>query len=144
MWSSRRCFRLAQYFGWTEILRRDIQFLAFPEDANTMKVAELQLEITRRFGTDRYGDAMMIWSDEQRAIGERMIVEEHGKVLCMGYARFQDEVDRVYAGSLARVRAQVHAEAARRRLRDVQHLLCELVETLDARRVRYTTDLERA
>ena len=25
-------FRLAQYFGWTEILRRDIQFLSFPED----------------------------------------------------------------------------------------------------------------
>ena len=24
-------FRLAQYFGWTEILRRDIQFLSFPE-----------------------------------------------------------------------------------------------------------------
>ena len=54
---------------------------------------------------------MMIWSDEQRALGELMIVEQHGKVLCMG---------------------------------DAQHLLCELVETLDAHRVRYTRDLSRA
>src|SRR5262245_49072609 len=28
-------FRLAQYFGWSEILRRDIQFLSFPEDDDT-------------------------------------------------------------------------------------------------------------
>jgi hypothetical protein len=34
----------------------------------------------------------MIWSDERRAIGERMMVEEHGKVLCMGYATFRRTV----------------------------------------------------
>lgn len=34
--------------------------------------------------------------------------------------------------------------AAHERLRDVQHLLCELVETLDTHRVRYAEDLERA
>lgn len=32
-------FRLAQYFGWTEILRRDIQFLSFPQAADTRRVA---------------------------------------------------------------------------------------------------------
>jgi hypothetical protein len=31
-----------------------------------------------------------------------------------------------------------------KRLRAVQHLLCELVETLDTRRMRYTDDLQRA
>jgi hypothetical protein len=35
-------------------------------------------------------------------------------------------------------------EAAHERLREVQHLLCDLVETLDAQRTRYTRDLERA
>ena len=35
-------FRLAQYFGWTEILRRDIQFLSFPEADETRRVAQLQ------------------------------------------------------------------------------------------------------
>lgn len=33
---------------------------------------------------------------------------------------------------------------ARPRLCDVQHLLCELVETLDAKRVRHVQDLDRA
>jgi hypothetical protein len=39
---------------------------------------------------------------------------------------------------------EVTAEAALVRLRDAQHLLCDLVETLDARRVRYTQEWERA
>ncbi|HEX6026496.1 MAG TPA: hypothetical protein VFZ00_31155 [Solirubrobacter sp.] len=134
-------FRIAQYFGWTELLRRDIQFLAFPEDEDTRRVATLQFRIAKCFLHDDYDEAaMMIWNDEQRAIGERMIIEEHGMVLCMGYARFRDEVDRIYAGSLARIRAQVHDAAAHKRFRDIQHLLCELVEALDERRMRYTPD----
>ncbi|MDQ3849341.1 MAG: hypothetical protein M3296_01820 [Actinomycetota bacterium] len=137
-------FRLAQYFGWTEILRRDIQFLSFPEADETRHVAELQAEIAKRFLTDQYGPALMIWSDEQRAIGERMIVEEHGKVLCMGYARFRDACDDTFAPWCERLRSEVTEESARDRVREVQHLLCDLVETLDRHRVRYTRDLERA
>jgi hypothetical protein len=137
-------FRLAQYFGWTEILRRDIQFLSFPEDADTRRVAQLQSSIARRFLTDDYGTALMIWSDEQRAIGERMIVEEHGKVLCMGYATFRERCDDPFAIWRERLRGEIADESARARLLDVQHLLCELVETLDARQVRYTQDLTRA
>jgi hypothetical protein len=136
-------FRIAQYFGWTEILRRDIQFLAFPEDDATRGVAEIQYRIAGCFLTHKQGMAMMIWSDEQRAIGERMIVEEHGKVMCMGYAKFRDACDDVFASS-ARVRAELRDPAAHSRLRDAQHLLCELVEVLDERRVRYTSNLERA
>jgi hypothetical protein len=134
-------FRIAQYFGWTELLRRDIQFLAFPEDEDTRKVAHLQFRIAKCFLSDGYDEeAMMIWSDEQRAIGERMIIEEHGKVLCMGYAQFRDKAEDVYAGSLSRIRAQVHDAAAHVRLREIQHLLCELVEALDERHVRYTPE----
>lgn len=133
-------FRLAQYFGWTEILRRDIQFLSFPEDDDTRRVAHLQSEIARCFLSDGYGTTLMIWSDEQRAIGERMIVEEHGKVLCMGYATFADRG----APCDERLRRELAEESARSRLLDAQHLLCELVETLDGRRVRYTQDLTRA
>jgi len=36
------------------------------------------------------------------------------------------------------------ADVGQERLRDLQHLLCELVDTLDASRTRYTQDLERA
>lgn len=137
-------FRFAQYFGWTEILRRDIQFLSFPEADETRHVAHLQSEIAKRFLTHEYGQALMIWSDEQRALGERMIVEEHGKVLCMGYARFSDACDSTFEPWCARLRTELHEAPASDRLREVQHLLCELVETLDTHRVRYTRDLKRA
>ena len=137
-------FRLAQYFGWTEILRRDIQFLSFPEDADTRRVAQLQSEIARCFLSDRYGTALMVWSDEQRGIGERMIVEEHGKVLCMGYATFSDRCDDAFAPWRERLRDDLAQESAHARMLDAQHLLCELVETLDVHRVRYARDLRRA
>ena len=137
-------FRLTQYFGWTEILRRDIQFLSFPDDGETRRVAVLQTEIARRFPTDSHGTALMIWRDEQRAMGETMIVEEHGKVLCMGYARFLKEHDPHFAPWLDRLRTELHEEAAQVRLREVQHLLCELVETLDPARIRYVRTLQRA
>ncbi len=137
-------FRLAQYFAWTEILRRDIQFLSFPEDDQTRHVAQLQSEISKGFLTDSHGPTLMIWGDEQRAIGEQMIVEEHGKVLCMGFANFREQCDTTFAAWCDRLRSELCDESARGRLRHVQHLLCDLVETLDAKRLRYTQDLERA
>jgi hypothetical protein len=137
-------FRLAQYFGWTEILRRDIQFLSFPEDDATRRVAHLQSEISKQFLTDNYGATLMIWADEQRALGEQMIVEEYGKVLCMGYAKFREQCVDTLAPWCERLKIELPEESASARLRQVQHLLCELVETLDTRRVRYSEDLERA
>jgi HAMP domain-containing protein len=138
-------FRLAQYFGWTELLRRDIQFLSFSEDGDTRRVAELQREIARRFLNDGDGTALMIWSDEQRAIGERMIVEEHGKVLCMGYATFRDRCDDTFGPLRRRLVAEIGHASAHARLRDVQHLLCDLVEALDPRGLRYAPhELTRA
>jgi len=137
-------FRLAQYFGWTEILRRDIQFLNFPEAEYTRRVAKLQSAVSKAFLRNDYGQAMMIWADEQRAIGELMIVEEHDKIMSMGYAAFSEQCNGVFKPWLDRLRVELPLPEAQERLRDTQHLLCELVETLDADRVRYEDDLERA
>lgn len=138
MWTT--LFRMAQYFGWTEILRRDIQFLSFPEDASTRRVAELQSEIARRFLDDEPGHALMIWSDEQRGLGERMIDD---KGACLGYAAFREH-EEDFGVWRRRVEEGMQDPASRERLREVQHLLCDLVESLDERRVRYTRDLDRA
>jgi hypothetical protein len=137
-------FRLAQYFGWSEILRRKIQFLSFPEDEETRKVGRLQSDIAHCFLTDDYGLALMIWSDEQRAIGEQMIVEENGDVLSMGYARFRERCADTFLGHREQLRKEIGDPRVNDRLRDAQHLLCDLVETLDSRRVRYTQNLDRA
>jgi hypothetical protein len=137
-------FRFAQYFGWAEILRRDIQFLSFPEADDTRRVAQLQSAITRCLASSKDDAPLMIWADEQRAIGERMIVRENDQVLCMGYARFCDEYDPRFAALCKRLLDDLPDPSSRQRLRDLQHLLCDLVETLDTRRVRYTEDLDRA
>jgi hypothetical protein len=133
-------FRLAQYFGWTEILRRNIQFLSFPEAAETRRVTQLQQQITRSFLTHEPGEALMIWSDEQRAIGERMIVEEHGDVLCMGFAGFRDACDGPFSTWCERLKDEIGEPSAQERMREVQNRLCDLVRTLDPGELRYRAD----
>jgi hypothetical protein len=73
-----------------------------------------------------------------------MIVEEHGDVLCMGYARFRELSADTFLAHRQRLRKEIGDPPVKDRLRDAQHLLCDLVETLDSRRVRYTQNLERA
>jgi hypothetical protein len=115
-----------------------------PEDEETRKVARLQSEIAGCFLTDKYGLSLMIWSDEQRAIGEQMIVEEFGDVLCMGFARFRARCADTFLAHRERLRLEIDDPRVQDRLRDVQHLLCDLIEVLDSRRVRYTQNIERA
>ena len=133
-------FRFAQYFGWTELLRREIQFLSFPEAEDTRTVTALQASVRGRLATSSHAEPLMIWADEQRALGERMIVDEHDKVVCMGYARFCDEYDARFEPLCRRMRQEVLDPASAPRLREAQHLLCELVEALDEHAVRYTPD----
>jgi hypothetical protein len=137
-------FRVAQYFGWAEILRRDIQFLSFPEQDTTRKVTHLQAEIASHFLTHRYGEKMMIWGDEQRAIGERMIVEQHGTVLCMGYATFRDCCDSAFTPWSTRIKTEIGHETAQPRIQQVQHVLCDLVRALDPDQLRYTEAIDQA
>lgn len=131
-------FRFAQYFGWSEILRRDVQFLSFPENEHTQLVTRLQIDIARRMAASDHDEPLMVWADEQRAIGERMIVHEHDRTFCIGYARFCDTYDECFASLCRRMRADLADPAALTRLRDVQRLLCELVSALDSQQLRYS------
>jgi len=139
-------FRLGQYFGWSEILRREIQFLSFRDVKETREVANLQYEVAKAFLSDEYGEPIMIWFDEQRALGELMIDKEHDPPLTMGYAAFGKCCDDgAFAIWLGRLRTELAQPEAQARLRDVQHRLCDLVEKLDVLRVRIRYDsLERA
>jgi hypothetical protein len=137
-------FRLAQYFGWSEILRRDIQFLSFPGDQVTKEVFDLQSDIADRFLTDRLGHGLMIWSDEQRALGELMIVEGHDRALCMGYASFCEDREGAFAPWLERLRRELPDTGSRDRMRELQHLLRKLVLTLDPRGLRDLDKLKEA
>ena len=62
----------------------------------------------------------------------------------MGYARFRERCADTFVAHRERLRKEVGDPRVNERMRDAQHLLCDLVEALDSRRVRYTQNLERA
>ena len=79
---------VGQYFGWSEILRREIQFLSYSDSNRTRVVAECQRAIVEKFQSDKdhLGRPFQIWRGEQRAIGELMIDCDATPIQCIGYA----------------------------------------------------------
>jgi hypothetical protein len=132
-------YRVAQYFCWTEILRRDIQFLNFRRPEQRRAVTELFKDVGDTFGDDRYGTVFMVWFEEQRAIGERMIERDGETSTCVGYATFVENYDRVYARWLRRFEEGLTHETAStsKRLVLLREKLRSLVEQLDPDEERY-------
>ncbi|HEY9801753.1 MAG TPA: hypothetical protein V6D25_15455 [Leptolyngbyaceae cyanobacterium] len=88
----------AEYFGWVEILRREIQFLDLGDLELNRHLNELFVNITKAFGTNKYNGednfdtTFQLFNGEQRAIGEIMMKSRAAdQVLgyeCIGYAAF--------------------------------------------------------
>jgi hypothetical protein len=136
---------VAQYFGWSEILRREIQFLSFSDSERTRAVADRQHEIVQLFQSDDplLGTQFLIWRGEQRAIGELMIDTRNGPVQCLGYASFLERRDPSFRRWFARLEADV-ADAAGEvdpRLAALQHALVDLIRELDPQRIRYSDEV---
>jgi hypothetical protein len=134
----------AQFFGWREIIRREVQFLRFTRDEETRAVARLLRDIGETFLTDAYGAQFMIWRVEQRGLGERMIVTPNGKPACMGYASFMEQRESMkeWLEPLEHDLRQMEDDG-RRRLIELQHLLVDLVRRLDEKQTRYPFELEK-
>jgi hypothetical protein len=167
-------YLLGQYFAWTEILRRRIQFLDFGEVRKTREVSDLLEAVRTHFDTDRFkvpsidtnllklsapfmiwrrfrvpsidNDVLkvsapfMIWRAEQRAIGERMIVEQDGELLCMGYAAFVEQTDPAFLSWFEPLERDIEIIAGhprmRVRLEEVQKALLNLIARLDPEGIR--------
>jgi hypothetical protein len=135
-------FRLAQYFGWTEILRRDVEFLQFSEDEETRAAWEALTHVSTAFASDGYaeGTSFMLWVEEQRGIGERMIVTDGATSRCIGYATFVDQREEKFARLFARFEADLRDSdrvEKSERLPELQHLLIHVVKLLDPTELRY-------
>jgi hypothetical protein len=131
----------AQFLAWREIVHTKIQFLRLPRDEETRRVQGLLWEITETFLSDDYGEQFMIWRVEQRGLGERMIVASAEGPSCMGYAAFIEQratMDQWLAPLEAHLKNL--DEGGRRRLTKLQHVLLELVQTLDPDRIRYPVE----
>jgi hypothetical protein len=133
---------VGQYFGWSEILRREIQFLSFSDSAVTRTVAECQRRIVELFQSDDpdLGLPFLIWRGEQRAIGERMIERDGDQAQCVGYASFLERQEPEFRRWFDRLRADIDALGRERspRLVALQHALVDLIRELDPHALRYS------
>jgi hypothetical protein len=133
---------VAQYFGWSEILRREIQFLSFGDTERTRLVAERQRRLVELFQSDddELGRPFLVWRGEQRAIGELMVSRDGDDVQCLGYASFVKRQDPEFRSWLERLETEIDELATGHhnpRLAALQHALVDLVRELDPKRLRY-------
>ena len=146
------CFLVGQYFAWTNILRRQAQFLCFSTDKQNKQLADILASVSHVFATDgKYGpdQPFLLWRGQQMAIGESMTIREdngEGKELvCLGYAAFskkmEDETFRqwfepVIEGITTLFEQRGQPNGTEHRLRHLQHLLVDLISILDTKRLR--------
>lgn len=135
----------AQFFGWREIIRREVQYLRFARNSKTRKIGALLGETDQAFLSDKHGQQFMIWRAEQRGLGEQMIVAQHGKMSCLGYASFLKHRSSMkeWLDPLEHD-LETLTDDGRARLTQLQHLLLELVSELDDKHKRYPSGLSRA
>lgn len=135
-------FLIAQYFGWTEIIRQEGLFLDLGEDEKTRTLNELQDEITHAWLRDDMGSTLMFFKGNQRVIGEQMIHRMDGATYCMTYGEFLKSIDAPEKEHLAYLVEDVTAainniEESRQRLILLQNKLINLVDFLDPEFIRF-------
>jgi hypothetical protein len=138
-------FLVGQYFGWTEIIRREVQFLA-PGDVRQEESAVSHVEhIAEVFsGTNEIREPILrVFRGEQRALGEMMLTRHEpatpsGPVWdCIGYAAFVkrgDDVEMKHWFGRLRDNLEVlatHPGEHHERVIRVQRALIDLIEVLD-------------
>jgi len=139
-------FLFAEYFGWVEILRRDVQFLDLGDvERNHLLVQRLE-GIGDTFAAsdpDIVDPSFRILRGQQRALGELMIpsradVDTGSRRYCVGYAAFRGHLDDdpAFADWFRPLCEDVSAlvdEETRGfpRLIRLQHALLDLIEFLD-------------
>jgi hypothetical protein len=135
----------AQFFGWREIIRREVQYLRFSRNQQTREVGQLLRDIEETFLSDGYGPQFMIWRVEQRGIGERMVESMDSQMKCLGYASFikQRSTMEEWLAPLEHDLENLQ-DGGRKRLTELQHMLVKLVRQLDDKQKRYPFELKEA
>jgi hypothetical protein len=126
-------YRFARYFGTLEILRSQLTFLELQTAEETKSVAGRIVQIGGALSSDGH-DGLMLWREEQRAIGEETLGRADGDLYCVGFATFVQEFEQRtgpwfqrFQDELEQGRPAVESE----RLRVVQGHLQQLVHQLD-------------
>lgn len=138
-------FVLAEYLGWVEILRREVQFLDLGDVERNRALVEWLETVGDILATDqRITDpGFRLFRGQQRALGELMIEpievkDEASRGRCMGYATFvaKLEAEPSFARWFDKLEADVERLAAdpasvSERLIPLQQALIDLIDFLD-------------
>ena len=139
-------FLIGQYLCWTELVRRDIQFINLGENTTTRQLARLQDSIYRLWGTSRYSTVFRIWAGEQRALGEVLIQIGTRGPECIGYGAFRKTFRSSTDPLIDALREDIavladNLDAASERLIRLQHAFIDLLNVLDPARLRFPEEL---
>jgi hypothetical protein len=131
-------FRLARYWGVLEDLYGTTDLLAFERDETTRPVTDLVNRIGRTFASDSPvmgGQQLMMWREEQRAIGELMAGPKAGESAYryLNFATFAEKYDQTFARWFSGFLDDLLDDGSEGspRLARLQELLTELVATLE-------------
>jgi hypothetical protein len=139
---------IAEYLGWVEIMRRDVQFLDLGSVDRSRRLNALLDAITRTFFATHYPVSFRLFRGQQRAIGELMMLprRQEGQAAqyeCMGYAAFSRRLhdDASFAEWFEGLRQDIGRLIDDRdrhvpRLIGLQHALIDLIDFLDPDQVR--------
>ena len=149
---------VAEYLGWVEILRREVQFLDLGDLELNRRLSELLVNINKAFGArSTVGDTFQLFNGEQRSIGEIMTVPRSSSEMigydCIGYATFVKKMsDPEFSGWFTKLKDDVDimANASKMdagRLVLIHSKLIDLIDFLDPHCVRvppiYRTRIEQ-
>jgi hypothetical protein len=138
-------FRLALYLGWTEVVYGYSDRLRFESDQATKAVTDTLGDIGWILAADEFDrtdeddfttSRLMLWREEQRAIGELMRLPAE-EPRCMSFNSFVDEYNGRFSKWFATLAAQLESRSAptTNRLAELHRVLARLVRQLDVDRV---------
>jgi hypothetical protein len=136
-------FVIMQYFAWTEIIRREIQFLDLAESDKTKDLSTLQDKVYSIWQTDEHSKRFRIWAGDQRALGEVMIEDRNGRSDCMGYAAFLNMLeDKKKHSMIDSLRNDIksinaHTDEIYPRIIKIQNAMIDILDLLDPKRSRF-------
>lgn len=147
-------FVVADFFGWLEIIRRDMQFIDLGADNATRELNKQIGKIQHLLATTtEFSETFRLFRGQQRAIGELMAVPIEPKAdrpgpsyRTMGYATFHTKMkDPEFSWWLDRFGATLTSlpDTGSERLRRVQNALIDLIDLLDPDLKWYSRDRER-
>lgn len=149
---------IAEYLGWVEILRREIQFLDLGDVEMNRRLEHLIYKISQAFFSDAIEMTFCLFRGEQRAIGEIMLsprtLSEAQNYECIGFATFvqrlkepefsqwfvklQQDIEKI-ANSENRLDTELYEQ----RLIKLQHALIDLIDFLDENCIRFPPEIRR-